>query len=217
MGAAAFDPGAADAPLVTAVVPAYNAEKTIDETLKSVRAQTYRNLEILVVDDGSTDRTPALVEAHASAYPRVRPIRQANAGGAAARNAAISDCLPPILRCSVDADDPVDANKASRGSRWILRRPGRGGPRCGLVHTWQSTHPTSTGGRRRPAAGGNPIADVLPRMLDGQFVGAGSPRSGQAISHPSRPVGTHASLRERGAQRREDFTTLTFKISDIDT
>ena len=47
-------------PLVTVIVPAWNAERTLDETLRSVASQTYGNLEILSVDDGSTDATAAI-------------------------------------------------------------------------------------------------------------------------------------------------------------
>ncbi|WP_048861934.1 glycosyltransferase family 2 protein, partial [Acidisphaera rubrifaciens] len=64
---------------VTAVIPAYNAEATLDATLRSVRAQTHPALEIIVVDDGSRDRTPEIAHAHAEADPRLRVVRQDNA------------------------------------------------------------------------------------------------------------------------------------------
>lgn len=80
-----------DQSLVTVVIPAYNAAHTIDETLRSVRSQTHRNLEILVVDDGSRDATPAIVANHAAIDARVRLIVQENAGVAAARNRGIAE------------------------------------------------------------------------------------------------------------------------------
>jgi len=76
-----------DDTLVSVVIPAYNAQATLDETLSSVCAQTHQTLEIIVVDDGSTDGTHALAERHAAADARIRVLHQANAGVAAARNA----------------------------------------------------------------------------------------------------------------------------------
>jgi glycosyltransferase involved in cell wall biosynthesis len=206
LGAAAFDPGVADAPLVTAVVPAHNAAKTIDETLKSVRAQTYRNLEILVVDDGSTDATAALVEAHASADPRVRLIRQANAGVAAARNRGISESAADFV-APVDADDLWMPTKIEKQMAAMRSR----GPRCGLVYTWQTTideHGRVMSPRRRWESDGY----VLPRMLYGNVVGSGSP----ALMRKEAVIeagGYDASLRERGAQGCEDFK-LYLQISE---
>jgi glycosyltransferase involved in cell wall biosynthesis len=54
-------------PLVSVVIPVYNGAKSIERTLESVSAQTHSNLEILVVDDGSVDDTPAIVRSHCAA------------------------------------------------------------------------------------------------------------------------------------------------------
>ncbi|MET0379015.1 MAG: glycosyltransferase family A protein, partial [Spongiibacteraceae bacterium] len=86
---------------VTVIVPAYNAEKTIGETLISIRAQTYSQLEILVVDDGSTDATVSIAQSHADADARVRLILQENSGVAAARNRG-------IMEASCDYVAPTD-------------------------------------------------------------------------------------------------------------
>jgi glycosyltransferase involved in cell wall biosynthesis len=72
------------APAVSVIIPAYDAESTILETIASVRAQTYTNLEILVIDDGSTDATVARVRSVDD--PRVRVFSYPHAGLAAARN-----------------------------------------------------------------------------------------------------------------------------------
>jgi glycosyltransferase involved in cell wall biosynthesis len=117
--------------LVTVVIPAYNAAATINETLLSVRAQTYQKLEVIVVDDGSSDTTADIVERHARADCRVRLIRQSNAGVAAARNAAIAagsgDFIAPV-----DADDLWHAQKIEMQ----VAAMHRGGLRVGLVYTW---------------------------------------------------------------------------------
>jgi glycosyltransferase involved in cell wall biosynthesis len=90
--------------LVSVVVPAYNAATTILETLRSVLAQTYRAIEVIVVDDGSTDETAALVAAVAAADTRVVLLTQSNSGPAAARNRAIAEARGAFL-APIDADD----------------------------------------------------------------------------------------------------------------
>lgn len=91
-------------PLVSVIIPAFNAERFLAETLRSVSQQTYRNIEIIVVDDGSTDGTANLVEAQRRLDPRIRLIRQANAGVAAARNKGIFEASGEFL-APLDADD----------------------------------------------------------------------------------------------------------------
>ncbi|HEY5895751.1 MAG TPA: glycosyltransferase family A protein [Chthoniobacterales bacterium] len=96
--------GQAGQPLVSVVVPAFNAEDLIKETLESVSAQHYSNLEIIIVDDGSSDGTCAVVEDWAKRDPRVRLIRQPNAGVGAARNTGIAAAKGKYI-APVDADD----------------------------------------------------------------------------------------------------------------
>lgn len=88
-------------PAVSVVVPCFNAERYIASTLRAVLAQQGVELEVIVVDDGSTDGSAALV---AQAFPEVRLIQRANAGVAAARNAGIAAASHAwIAFC--DADD----------------------------------------------------------------------------------------------------------------
>jgi GT2 family glycosyltransferase len=91
-------------PRVTVIIPAYNAEATASKTLVSAIGQTWRDLEIIVVDDGSQDATPNIVEAHARRDSRISLIRQANAGVAAARNAALAAATGQYAAW-LDADD----------------------------------------------------------------------------------------------------------------
>jgi glycosyltransferase involved in cell wall biosynthesis len=96
--------------LVSVIIPAFNAGATLDETLRSARGQTHRNLEIIVVDDGSVDATAAIAETHAQADGRVRIIRQQNKGVSAARNLAIAASHGAFF-APLDADDLWRADK----------------------------------------------------------------------------------------------------------
>ena len=80
--------------LISCIVPVYNGERYLKEALDSILAQTPRPLEIIVVDDGSTDGTSEVV---ASYGQQVQYLRQANAGPAAARNRGLSATAVRVL------------------------------------------------------------------------------------------------------------------------
>ena len=90
--------------LVSVVIPAYNAASTLDETLRSVRSQTHQSLEIIIVNDGSTDETGTIAKRHAAEDKRVRIITQENAGLAAARNKGWGQARSNFI-AFLDADD----------------------------------------------------------------------------------------------------------------
>ena len=87
-------------PTVSIVVPAYNAAPFISDALQSIQDQTYRDYEVIVVDDGSTDETAQVV----SSFPSVRLLRQKNQGAAAAKNSGISAARGSYV-AFLDADD----------------------------------------------------------------------------------------------------------------
>ncbi len=93
-----------ETPLVSVIIPAYNAEKFIERTLNSVLNQTYRNLEVLIIDDGSQDRTETLVQEWMENDSRIRFFQQKNSGVAAARNLGIKQAKGDLI-APVDADD----------------------------------------------------------------------------------------------------------------
>lgn len=99
--------------LVSVIVPVYNAEKTIESCMGSILNQTYRELEVLAVDDGSTDQSLALLRAMEAADGRMRVFSQANSGVAAARNLAINQARGVYLQF-VDSDDFVPAQATQR-------------------------------------------------------------------------------------------------------
>lgn len=92
------------APLVSVVIPAYNAARFIERTLKSALRQTYRNLQILLIDDGSTDDTRPLAGAVIGNDDRVRIISVPNGGVAKARNIGIAESTGGFV-AFLDADD----------------------------------------------------------------------------------------------------------------
>ena len=96
-------------PLVSILIPAYNAERWIRETLRSALAQTWPNKEIIVVDDGSTDRTLKVVRDF-EASGGVKVIAQKNRGAAAARNAGYAESRGEYIQW-LDADDLLAPDK----------------------------------------------------------------------------------------------------------
>lgn len=109
---------------VTVIVPAYNAEGTIGTTLRALTVQTWRDLEIIVSDDCSTDATCAIVEEWAARDPRVKLIRgEANSGPYVARNKALQVATGIFVTCN-DADDWSHPRKIELQARHLLDNPG---------------------------------------------------------------------------------------------
>ena len=92
--------------LVSAIIPVYNGERFLADALKSVMGQAHRPLEIIVVDDGSTDRSAEIV----GRYPEIRYIYQDNQGPASARNTGLRAAKGEFLTF-LDADDLWSGNK----------------------------------------------------------------------------------------------------------
>lgn len=91
-------------PLVSIIVPAYNADAFLEKTLESILSQTYQNFEVLVVDDGSQDQTAEIIQSFAQRDRRIVSLQQSNAGVAAARNLALQQARGEYI-APVDADD----------------------------------------------------------------------------------------------------------------
>lgn len=113
----------APAPVVSVVTPTWNAAATIAETIASVAAQNWREFEMIVVDDGSTDATPMLLAQHARRHPWISWCIQANAGPSAARNLAIAMARGEFI-AFLDADDVWAPNKLSLQVAAFERNPG---------------------------------------------------------------------------------------------
>ena len=96
-----------DMPLISVIIPVYNVEKYIDRCLESVVNQTYKNLEIILVDDGSTDSSGKKCDEYAKNESRIKVLHKTNGGLSDARNAGTAICKGEYITF-VDSDDWID-------------------------------------------------------------------------------------------------------------
>ncbi len=97
-------------PTISLLTTVYNGQRHLEQTLRSALAQTFRDFEYVIVDDGSTDDTPRILQRYADMDARVRVIRQANAGIPRAANAGLAACRAAII-ARTDADDLLKPNR----------------------------------------------------------------------------------------------------------
>jgi len=109
-------------PKVSVIIPAYNAERYIAETLRSVFDQTYRNYEVIAVDDGSKDGTLRLLQSYA---PKIKVYSKSNGGPASARNAAIKNSDGELI-AFLDSDDLWFQDKLEAQVRFLCENPAVG-------------------------------------------------------------------------------------------
>jgi glycosyltransferase involved in cell wall biosynthesis len=100
-------------PLVTVIIPCYNMEPYLAQTLDSVIGQTHQNLEILVVDDGSNDRTAEIAREYEKRDLRIKLLTQANKGASAARNLGLGRAAGKYIAFT-DGDDWWDSTKIEK-------------------------------------------------------------------------------------------------------
>ena len=104
--------------LVSVIVPAYNSEQYLESTLRSIFEQDYQPLEVIVVDDGSTDSSAQI----ARSFKQVRYIYQKNSGPAAARNTGINNAKGEFI-AFLDSDDLWQSNKLSLQVSYLNSHP----------------------------------------------------------------------------------------------
>ncbi len=100
---------------LTSIVPMYNSAATVEETIESLRRQTFEDWECIVINDGSTDDGPEVIEEIMAREPRVRMVTQANRGLAGARNRGIEECRTEFIHF-LDADDWM----SPRAFEWLI-------------------------------------------------------------------------------------------------
>jgi glycosyltransferase involved in cell wall biosynthesis len=184
-------------PLVSVLIPAYNAASTLPETLASVCGQTYRNLEIIVVDDGSVDGTFALASLASQKDPRIRLLRQDNAGVAAARNLALRHAAGPLV-APVDADDLWHPTKIERQVRRL-----REATDAAVVYCWMLEIDPASRVIQRRLDQDECEGDVYAALVLANFVGASVPLIPRDLAMAV--GGWDPSLRARKAQGAEDW------------
>jgi glycosyltransferase involved in cell wall biosynthesis len=148
-------------PVVSVVMPAYNAEETIEEAVVSILNQDLREIELIVVDDGSTDQT-GLVLARLQADSRLRVVTQKNAGVVAALNAGIAVAAGTFI-ARADADDYYSPSRLSL-QRSVLDAD----PRVSLVYTdFFKVYPDGT---LTPSTTPGNHDDAMTSLFRGNFV-----------------------------------------------
>ena len=117
--------------LVTVIIPVYNTVGYLSPCLESVCNQTYSNLEIILIDDGSTDGSGALCDEWAEKDNRIKVIHQDNAGVSAARNAGLAACTGYYITF-VDSDDWIDLRMMEKLHQCLVEN-GADAAMCGFV------------------------------------------------------------------------------------
>ena len=110
-------------PQVSVIVPVYNAQNTLGRCVNSILSQTFRDLELILVDDGSTDGSPEICRNWADLDGRVRIIRQENAGVSRARNRGLAEARGKYVQFA-DADDCVAPDMTEKLVEALRERPG---------------------------------------------------------------------------------------------
>jgi glycosyltransferase involved in cell wall biosynthesis len=152
-------------PLISVVIPAYNSEKTIQETIKSVLKQSFKNLELIVIDDGSKDSTFDIVSSFSDS--RLRVFSYLNAGVSASRNRGLAKAAGEFISF-LDADDLWTPDKLEAQLKAL-----EANPQAAVAYSWTDyidelgqflypgNHPTATG-------------DVYSELLVNDFLENGS-------------------------------------------
>ncbi len=145
--------------LVSTIIPVYNRPAMLREAVASVLAQTYRPIEVIIADDGSTDDTPHVAESLAQRHPEVvRSVRQPNQGPGAARNLGLSIARGEFVQY-LDSDDLIAPTKFERQVAALHACPDRGVAYC------LTLRPDETGTEVPWARTGERFERILPDFL----------------------------------------------------
>ncbi|MCP4592618.1 MAG: glycosyltransferase family 2 protein [bacterium] len=158
--------GTQDAPRVSVIIPVYNRAPLIGRAIESVIAQSAEDWELIVVDDGSTDETPSVVEDYRSRLgPRLIHLRRARGGSSAARNTGIDRARGEFI-AFLDSDDEFRRNKLARQLELFEQEPGLGFvfSDYAFVDLEGVHHPSAFDGAC-PLARRLPVRQIAPKLL----------------------------------------------------
>lgn len=155
-------------PAVSVIIPAFNEEQVIAVSVRRVLASDYPALQVIVVDDGSKDRTSAIVAAQFGGDPRVSLLTLPNGGKAAALNRALKDATGEVV-IALDADTQFEPETIRRLARWFIdpaigamAGDARVGNRVNLVTRWQAVEYITAQNLERRALAGFDAMTVVP-------------------------------------------------------
>ena len=119
-------------PAISVAMSVYNGERFLAEAIESVLAQTFGDFEFLILDDGSYDRTPAIIAEYAARDQRIRPILRENRGLVASLNQLLDEARAPLV-ARMDADDVCRPQRFARQIAFLA-----GNPDYGVVGSWSA-------------------------------------------------------------------------------
>ncbi|MDB5146065.1 MAG: hypothetical protein JWQ57_85 [Mucilaginibacter sp.] len=123
--------------LVSVIIPVYNSGKYIEQCIQSALTQTWQNIELIIVDDGSTDRSLAIIAKYEN--ERVRVFSQEHKGSGAARNKGLAEATGEYIQF-LDSDDLLSPNKIEKQLNLLLQHPGKIAV-CSTVHFFDGDDP----------------------------------------------------------------------------
>jgi len=156
-----------DNPLISVVLPVFNGEKTISETIQSVLEQTFVNWELIIINDGSQDSTLDIIKRFEFADPRLRIFSYLNAGLAASRNRGIALALGEYISF-IDADDLWTSDKLKSQSTALQEHP-----KASVAYSW-TDYIDADGKFVKSGGHTTDTGDVYQKLLLWNFVENGS-------------------------------------------
>lgn len=123
--------------VISVIVPVYNVERWLDRCVASIVGQTYKNLEIILIDDGSTDKSSEMCDAWSRLDDRIRVVHKANGGLSSARNEGLGIAMGARI-AFVDSDDWIDSEMLATMNRWMDEQSAVDVVMCGTIKNYEN-------------------------------------------------------------------------------